>query len=307
MCFVNIYIQNILTKYDFGVLQKSSKHFLISIFFHMGREGHPPPWPTPRSPLRASNKGFALVYDNSRPPSTKSWIRHWYVIAWYVAYVIAWYVAYVYRMVCSIRLSHGMLHTLSHGMLHTLSHGMLHTLSHGMLHTLSHGMLHTLSHGMLHTLSHGMLHTLSHGMLHTLSHGMLHTLSHGMLHTLSHGMLHPFIILYVAYVITWYVAYFIRIQQYWTRIGVFAWGQILGISPNGLQGGHCDAPRDNVWIGGISKIVILNELIVGEKMIPRLNVKWNNETVAVKFKCLTQILWIYWTIGLEWMWKTIGI
>ena len=29
----------------------------------------------------------------------------------------------------------------------------------------------------------------------------------------------------------------------WTRIGVFAWGQILGISPNGLHAGHCDAPR----------------------------------------------------------------
>ena len=30
-------------------------------------------------------------------------------------------------------------------------------------------------------------------------------------------------------------------------------------------------PRDNVWIGGISKIVILNEMIVGVKMIPRLS------------------------------------
>ena len=47
----NIAIQNT----DIGVLQKSSKHFLISIF-----------WPTPRSPLRASNN--TLVYDNSRPP-----------------------------------------------------------------------------------------------------------------------------------------------------------------------------------------------------------------------------------------------
>ena len=53
---------------DFGVLQKSSKHFLISIFFHIGRGGHPPPSPSPRSPLRASNKGFALVYDKLRPP-----------------------------------------------------------------------------------------------------------------------------------------------------------------------------------------------------------------------------------------------
>ena len=50
-----LYIKNILSIYlfnialqntDFGVLQKSSKHFLISIFF---------PCPTPRSVLRASN------------------------------------------------------------------------------------------------------------------------------------------------------------------------------------------------------------------------------------------------------------
>ena len=31
-----------------------------------------------------------------------------------------------------------------------------------------------------------------------------------------------------------------------TRIGVFAQGQILCISPNGLQASHCDAPRANV-------------------------------------------------------------
>ena len=31
--------------------------------------------------------------------------------------------------------------------------------------------------------------------------------------------------------------------QKWTRIGVFAQGQILCISPNGLQTAHCDAPH----------------------------------------------------------------
>ena len=41
MCFVNIYIQYSLTNTDFGVLQKSSKHFLISIFFPLG-EGDTP-------------------------------------------------------------------------------------------------------------------------------------------------------------------------------------------------------------------------------------------------------------------------
>ena len=38
MCFVNIYIQYSLTNTDFGVLQKSSKRFLISIFFMKGSE-----------------------------------------------------------------------------------------------------------------------------------------------------------------------------------------------------------------------------------------------------------------------------
>ena len=33
-----------------------------------------------------------------------------------------------------------------------------------------------------------------------------------------------------------------------TRIGVFAQGQILCISPNGLQAGHCDAPPPPFWM-----------------------------------------------------------
>ena len=58
MCFVNIFIRIL-------VCLKSSKHFLISIFFP-DREGDTPP-PLPQPPP-ASDKGFALVYDNSRPP-----------------------------------------------------------------------------------------------------------------------------------------------------------------------------------------------------------------------------------------------
>ena len=47
MCFANIYIQYSLTKYGFfGVLHKSSKHFLISSFFPPV-EGDTPPCPTP--------------------------------------------------------------------------------------------------------------------------------------------------------------------------------------------------------------------------------------------------------------------
>ena len=43
MCFVNIYIQYSLTNTDFGVPQKSSKHFLISIFFPPGEGDTLPP------------------------------------------------------------------------------------------------------------------------------------------------------------------------------------------------------------------------------------------------------------------------
>ena len=46
MCFVNIHIQNSLTKYGFfGVLQKSTKHFLISIFLFTIVFPHAPPPP----------------------------------------------------------------------------------------------------------------------------------------------------------------------------------------------------------------------------------------------------------------------
>ena len=52
---MSIFIYNItLQNNDFGVLQKSSKHFLISIFF---------PCPTPRSVLRASNNEDLFFYN----------------------------------------------------------------------------------------------------------------------------------------------------------------------------------------------------------------------------------------------------
>ena len=42
-CVLSIFIYNIaIQNTDFSVLRKSSKHFLISIFFHTGR-GDPPP------------------------------------------------------------------------------------------------------------------------------------------------------------------------------------------------------------------------------------------------------------------------
>ena len=47
-CVLSIFIYNIaLQNTDFGVLQKSSKHFLISIFFYLGKGGHPLPVPPP--------------------------------------------------------------------------------------------------------------------------------------------------------------------------------------------------------------------------------------------------------------------
>ena len=46
-CVLSIFIYNIaLQNADFGVLQKSSKHFLISIFFPLGDRGTTPPCPT---------------------------------------------------------------------------------------------------------------------------------------------------------------------------------------------------------------------------------------------------------------------
>ena len=45
-CFLSIFIYNIaLQNADFGVLRKSSKHFLISIFFPPGERGTTPPCP----------------------------------------------------------------------------------------------------------------------------------------------------------------------------------------------------------------------------------------------------------------------
>ena len=52
---------------EFGVLQKTYKQSLISIFFKIREGGNHPPIPTPRSALRPSIKGFALVYTNSTP------------------------------------------------------------------------------------------------------------------------------------------------------------------------------------------------------------------------------------------------
>ena len=66
-------------------------------------------------------------------------------------------------------------------------------------------------------------------------------------------------------------------KQSKTRIGVFVSQDLsLGkywVYPRMVYRLTIVMPRDNVWIGGISKIVIINEMIVGLKMIPRLNVK----------------------------------
>ena len=48
-CVLSIFIYNIaLQNTDFGVLQKSSKHFLLPFSFHLGRGGHPLPVPPAR-------------------------------------------------------------------------------------------------------------------------------------------------------------------------------------------------------------------------------------------------------------------
>ena len=71
-CVLSIFIYTIaLQNTDFGVLQKSSKHFLISIFFYLGRRDTPS-LSHPRSALRASHKGFA---KNVPPPPPCSVLR----------------------------------------------------------------------------------------------------------------------------------------------------------------------------------------------------------------------------------------
>ena len=85
-CVLSIFIYNIaLQNTDFGVLQKSSKHFLISIFFQMGRGDtllpHPPPARhfVPRT--RASSLSMSIhappfpqILD---PPLLKTPLAHW--------------------------------------------------------------------------------------------------------------------------------------------------------------------------------------------------------------------------------------
>ena len=68
----NIALQNT----DFGVLQKSSKHFLISIFFQMGRGDTPLPDPPPARHFVPRTRASPLSMTIHAPPSTKSWIRH---------------------------------------------------------------------------------------------------------------------------------------------------------------------------------------------------------------------------------------
>ena len=73
---MSIFIYNIaLQNKDFGVLQKSSKHFLIFFFFPPYGRGDIPSL-SHLSALRATNKCFALFMTIHAPPFTKSWIRH---------------------------------------------------------------------------------------------------------------------------------------------------------------------------------------------------------------------------------------
>ena len=53
---------------DFGVLQKSSKHFLISIFFHMGRGDTPLPDPPPAPHFVPRTRASPLSMTIHAPP-----------------------------------------------------------------------------------------------------------------------------------------------------------------------------------------------------------------------------------------------
>ena len=69
MCFVNFIYNIALQNTDFGVLQKSSKHFLISIFFPPGEGGHPhiPVPPTHRSALVPRRRDLPLFMTIHAP------------------------------------------------------------------------------------------------------------------------------------------------------------------------------------------------------------------------------------------------
>ena len=85
-CVLSIFIYNIaIQNTDFSVLQKSSKHFLISIFFHKGRGDTPLPDPPPARHFVPRTRASPLFGTIHAPPSTKSCIRHCcnYIMALY--------------------------------------------------------------------------------------------------------------------------------------------------------------------------------------------------------------------------------
>ena len=68
-CVLSIFIYNIaLQNTDFGVLQKSSKHFLISIFFQMGRGDIPLPDPPPAWHFVPRTRASPLSITIHAPP-----------------------------------------------------------------------------------------------------------------------------------------------------------------------------------------------------------------------------------------------
>ena len=68
-CVLSIFIYNIaIQNTDFSVLQKSSKHFLISIFFHKGRGDTPLPDPPPARHFLPRTRASPLFGTIHAPP-----------------------------------------------------------------------------------------------------------------------------------------------------------------------------------------------------------------------------------------------
>ena len=59
---------------EFGVLQKTSKQSLISIFFYIGTGGHPPPIPTPARHFVPRSRASPLLTQTRPPPPTHNFL-----------------------------------------------------------------------------------------------------------------------------------------------------------------------------------------------------------------------------------------
>ena len=86
---------------EFGVLQKTSKQSLISIFFHIGEGGHPPPIPT-HPPLGTSSLDHGIHPSLHELDPQVSQIRPCPPPPPYVAMPLSTYIIWIKVLICEI-------------------------------------------------------------------------------------------------------------------------------------------------------------------------------------------------------------